>query len=162
MPGKMARSAPQPAFGLPEVLVAVHTSRLSCRKAGKAQIFAPVWESSGESRFKGGCACACEMCGRTCANNVRKCAAPAPLISVPLRRSAARERNDFLTNLPARRCIRWGKLLFDIMKQPLFTLFHRSGRTENGRYPHQKCLRHRIHGRQLPCRRKRARGCPLS
>ena len=24
-------------FGLPEVLVAVHTSRLSCRKAGKAQ-----------------------------------------------------------------------------------------------------------------------------
>jgi len=52
MPGKMARSAPQPAFGVPEVLVAVHTSRLSCRKAGKAQIFAPVWESSGESRKK--------------------------------------------------------------------------------------------------------------
>jgi len=51
MPGKMARSAPQPAFGVPEVLVAVHTSRLSCRKAGKAQIFAPVWESSGESRL---------------------------------------------------------------------------------------------------------------
>jgi hypothetical protein len=55
MPGKTARSAPQPAFGVPEVLVAVHTSRLSCRKAGKAQIFAPVWESSGESRLIGAC-----------------------------------------------------------------------------------------------------------
>jgi hypothetical protein len=52
MPEKMARSAPHPAFGLPEVLVAVHTSRLSCRKAGKAQILAPVWESSGESRLR--------------------------------------------------------------------------------------------------------------
>jgi len=56
MPEKMARSAPQPAFGLPEVLVAVHTSRLSCRKAGKAQIFASVWESSGESRIIAGIA----------------------------------------------------------------------------------------------------------
>ena len=53
MPGKMARSAPRPSFGLPEALVAIHTSRLSCRKAGKARVFTLVWESSGESRLKG-------------------------------------------------------------------------------------------------------------
>src|SRR5262245_19033789 len=35
MPGKMARSDPRPAFGLPEVLVAVSTSRLSCKRAAK-------------------------------------------------------------------------------------------------------------------------------
>ena len=52
MPGKMARSASRPPFGLPDALVAVCTSRQSCRKAGKARIFAPVWESSGESRPK--------------------------------------------------------------------------------------------------------------
>jgi hypothetical protein len=32
--------------------VAVRTSRLSCGKAGKARIFTPVWDSSGESRLK--------------------------------------------------------------------------------------------------------------
>ena len=37
MPGKMARSAPRPPFGLPEVAVAVRSSRLSCRKAGKRE-----------------------------------------------------------------------------------------------------------------------------
>ncbi len=37
---------------LPEVLVAVHPSRLYCRDAGKAPIFTPVQESSGESRIK--------------------------------------------------------------------------------------------------------------
>ena len=47
-----ARSAPRPSFGLPELLVAIHTSRQSCSKAGKARIFALVWESSGESRIK--------------------------------------------------------------------------------------------------------------
>ena len=41
MPGKMARSAARPPFGLPEVRVAVGTSRLSCRKAGKTRIFTP-------------------------------------------------------------------------------------------------------------------------
>ena len=51
MPGKMARSAPRPSFGLPELLVAISTSRQSCYKAGKAQIFTPVGESSGESRL---------------------------------------------------------------------------------------------------------------
>jgi hypothetical protein len=43
--------AVRPAFGLPELLVAIHTSRQSCSKAGKARRFALVWESSGESRF---------------------------------------------------------------------------------------------------------------
>jgi hypothetical protein len=52
MPVKIARSTPRLAFGLPEVLVAVSTSRLSCCKAGKARIFTPVRESSGESRLK--------------------------------------------------------------------------------------------------------------
>ena len=52
MPGKMARSAPRPTFGLPEALLVVCTPRLSCRKAGKARIFMLVRESSGESRSK--------------------------------------------------------------------------------------------------------------
>jgi hypothetical protein len=52
MPVKIARSAPRPSFGLPELLVAIHTSRQSCCKAGKARIFTPVRESSGESRLK--------------------------------------------------------------------------------------------------------------
>jgi len=38
-------------IGLPELLVAIHTSRQSCCKAGKARIFTPVRESSGESRL---------------------------------------------------------------------------------------------------------------
>jgi hypothetical protein len=52
MPGKMARSDPRPSFGLPELLVAIHTSRQSCCKGGKARIFTPVRESSGESRVR--------------------------------------------------------------------------------------------------------------
>jgi hypothetical protein len=51
MPAKIARSAARPPFGLPEMLVAVHTSRLSCREAEKAPIFTPVQESSGESKL---------------------------------------------------------------------------------------------------------------
>ena len=53
MPVKIARSAPRPSFGLPELLVAIHTSRQSCSKAGKGRIFALVCESSGESRLNG-------------------------------------------------------------------------------------------------------------
>ena len=49
MPVKIARPTPRPSFGLPELLVAIHTSRQSCSKAGKARIFALVWES-GEFR----------------------------------------------------------------------------------------------------------------
>ena len=52
MPAKMSRSAPRPPFRLREVSIAVRTLRLSCRKAGKAPIFTPVRESSGESRVK--------------------------------------------------------------------------------------------------------------
>jgi hypothetical protein len=35
------------AFGLPEVLVAVSTSRLSCKRAGKTRTLMPIWHSSG-------------------------------------------------------------------------------------------------------------------
>jgi hypothetical protein len=48
MPGKMARSDLDQAFGLPEVLVAVSTSRLSCKRTGKTRTVMPVWDSSGE------------------------------------------------------------------------------------------------------------------
>jgi hypothetical protein len=51
MPGKMARSATRPPFGLPEVLVAVSTSRLSCKRAGKTRTLMPVWDSSGASQL---------------------------------------------------------------------------------------------------------------
>jgi hypothetical protein len=51
MPGKMARSDLDQAFGLPEVLVAVSTSRLSCKRAGKTRTLMPVWDSSGESQL---------------------------------------------------------------------------------------------------------------
>jgi hypothetical protein len=39
-------------FELPKGLKGVHTSRRPCGKLGKAQIFTPLWESSGESRLK--------------------------------------------------------------------------------------------------------------
>ena len=45
MPAKMARSAPRPPFGLPDVPAAIHTSRGSCGKARKAQGFMPLRES---------------------------------------------------------------------------------------------------------------------
>jgi len=51
MPGKMARQTLDQAFGLPEVLVAVSTSRLSCNRAGKTRTLMLVWDSSGESRL---------------------------------------------------------------------------------------------------------------
>ena len=51
MPAKIARSAPRPPFGIPEVSVAVRSSRLSCSKAEKARIFMADRQSSGESRL---------------------------------------------------------------------------------------------------------------
>ena len=39
MPAKIAGSAPRPSLGPPDLLVAIHTSRQSCSKAGRAQIF---------------------------------------------------------------------------------------------------------------------------
>jgi hypothetical protein len=51
MPAKIAKSAPQPTFGPPNVPVAVCISHRSCGKPGKTRIFTPVRESSGESRL---------------------------------------------------------------------------------------------------------------
>src|SRR5262245_65958056 len=42
------------AFRLPEVLLAVSTSRLSCKRAGKTRTLIPVRDSAGESRDAGG------------------------------------------------------------------------------------------------------------
>jgi hypothetical protein len=53
MPAKMARSAPRPPSGLPEVTVAVRIALLPCREPGKPRISKPVPGSSGESRFRG-------------------------------------------------------------------------------------------------------------
>jgi hypothetical protein len=40
------------AFGLSEVLIAVSTLRLSCKRAGKTRTLMAAWDSSGESRLK--------------------------------------------------------------------------------------------------------------
>src|SRR5215468_5904988 len=50
--GKWPDQTLDQAFGLSEVLVAVSTSRLSCRRARKTRTLMPVWDSSGESRLK--------------------------------------------------------------------------------------------------------------
>jgi hypothetical protein len=52
MPGKSSDQTLEQAFGLPEVLVAVSTSRLSCKRAGKTRTLMPVLDSSGESQLK--------------------------------------------------------------------------------------------------------------
>src|SRR6516164_8999082 len=49
--GKWPDQTLDQAFGLPEVLVAVSTSRLSCKRAGKTRTLMPVCDSSGESRM---------------------------------------------------------------------------------------------------------------
>ena len=51
MPGKMTKSILRPPFRPPQVPAAVRSSRLSCGKVGKAQIFTSARESSGESRL---------------------------------------------------------------------------------------------------------------
>ena len=51
MPVKIARSAPRPLFGLPELLVAIHTSRQSCCQAGKARIFRQFGRHPGNPGF---------------------------------------------------------------------------------------------------------------
>src|SRR6516165_4540249 len=50
MPVKIARSTPRPSFGLPELLVASHISRLAFRDAAKSLLSTLVSESSGECR----------------------------------------------------------------------------------------------------------------
>ena len=52
MPAKIARSTPRPSFGLPELLVAIHISRLASKDAAKSLPSTLVSESSGECRFK--------------------------------------------------------------------------------------------------------------
>src|SRR6516162_8038811 len=51
MPVKIARSTPRPSFGLPELLVASHISRLASRDAAKSLLSTLVSESSGECRL---------------------------------------------------------------------------------------------------------------
>ena len=51
MPGKMVRSTPRPSFGLRELLVASHISRLASRDAAKSLLSTLVSESSGECRL---------------------------------------------------------------------------------------------------------------
>ncbi len=84
MPGKTARSTLDQAFGLPEVLVAVSTSRPSCKRAGKTRTLMPVWDSSGESRLKSlanisrGCpSAAIDRCGEGLARGLAVGLAPA-------------------------------------------------------------------------------------
>src|SRR5215831_3290580 len=52
MPVKIARSTPRPSFGLRELLVASHISRLASRDAAKSLLSTLVSESSGECRSK--------------------------------------------------------------------------------------------------------------
>src|SRR5215471_14991129 len=52
MPVKIARSAPRPSFGLRELLVASHISRLASRDAAKLLLSMLVSESSGECRLR--------------------------------------------------------------------------------------------------------------
>jgi hypothetical protein len=55
MQGKWPDQTLDQAFGLPEVPVAVSTSRLSCKRAGKTRTLMPVWDSSGEFSLKSDC-----------------------------------------------------------------------------------------------------------
>src|SRR5215469_13700896 len=50
--GKCPDQTLDQAFGLSEVLVAVSTLRLPCKRVGKTRTLMPVWDSSGESRSK--------------------------------------------------------------------------------------------------------------
>ena len=52
MPVKIARSTPRPSFGLRELLVASHISRLASRDAAKSLLSTLVSESSGECRLR--------------------------------------------------------------------------------------------------------------
>jgi hypothetical protein len=56
--GKWPDQTPDQAFGLPEVLVAVSTSRLSCKKAGKPRTLMPglgfIWRISDETSLAPG------------------------------------------------------------------------------------------------------------
>ena len=51
MPAKIARLATRPPYWIPEVSVAVRSSRPSCSKAEQRRIFMADRQSSGESRL---------------------------------------------------------------------------------------------------------------
>ena len=51
MPGKTAKSAPLPPFGLSGMTALVRAATLSCENAGKSQKCTQDRESSGESRL---------------------------------------------------------------------------------------------------------------
>src|SRR6476660_8433395 len=116
MPAKMSRSAPRPPFRLREVSIAVRTLRLSCRKAGKAPIFTPVRESSGESRLNRSADVADRHSAETilcCVppelRSVREPASPARWLADPgaLRRAcedAVRRLLSLPTDKPSLRC----------------------------------------------------------
>ena len=53
MPAKIARSAPRPPFGIPEVLVAVRTSRPSCSKAEKREYSRQIGSHPGNPGLSG-------------------------------------------------------------------------------------------------------------
>jgi hypothetical protein len=53
MPGKTAKSAPLPPFGLSGMTALVRADTLSCENAGKSQKCTQDRESSGESRVRG-------------------------------------------------------------------------------------------------------------
>jgi hypothetical protein len=53
MPGKTAKSAPLPPFGLSGMTALVRAATLSCENAGKSQKCTQDRESSGESRLIG-------------------------------------------------------------------------------------------------------------
>ena len=52
--GKMADQTLNQTFGLPGVLVAVGTSRLSCKRAGKTRTLMPVWDLENLVKSTGG------------------------------------------------------------------------------------------------------------
>jgi hypothetical protein len=51
MPARIARLATRPSFWIPEVSVAVRSSRPSCSTAEKTRLFMADRQSSGESRL---------------------------------------------------------------------------------------------------------------
>src|SRR5215467_12143687 len=67
MPVKIARSTPRPSFGLRELLVASHISRLASRDVAKSLLSTLVSELSGECRPKGAAPAvpACSCCSPT-------------------------------------------------------------------------------------------------
>src|SRR6516164_7916643 len=71
--GKWPDQTLDQAFGLPEVLVAVSTSRLSCKRVGETRTLMPVWDSSGESRVTVVPLLTAVILNRICGNHCGRC-----------------------------------------------------------------------------------------